>query len=266
MKIQWLGTAGFRFEHDGSVILIDPYLSRNPDARPVQALTPGDLASGKPGPVSHILISHGHFDHLMDIPEIARETCARVCCSPEAARTLVAAGLDPDQIRVVDQDGWSGEAGAFTVEAFYSSHVRFDLKLVARTLVRAGRRFYRLLPLFREYPCGQVLGWRIRVRGKTILFFGSAGATGPELSRLRKIGPVDLLLVPLQGHSRICHIGLNMVLQLEPAMVIPHHHDDFYPPLSQAVDISLFLDGMRRQMPGLRLRIPEINREILVWD
>ena len=260
MKIQWLGTAGFKFESGGSVILIDPYLSRNPGARPVQSLEPKDL-----GPVSHILISHGHFDHLMDIPQIARATGATVCCSPDAAGTLLNSGLGRHQIRAVEKDGWRETAGAFAFQAFYSDHVRFDLRLVARTLARVGRRLPRIFPLFKQYPCGQVLGWRIEVGGRAVHFFGSGGATAQELSRLREKGSIDLLLVPLQGHSRICDIGLNMVRQLEPAMVMPHHHDDFYPPLSQAVDIRPFLTKAGK-LPGVTVIIPEMNRKISVWD
>jgi len=260
MKLQWLGTAGFWFESRGKAILIDPYLSRNPGACPGQVLKPKDL-----GEISHILISHGHFDHLMDVPAIARQTSARVVCSPEAAETLVKKGMDRRQIDVVEKDGQGFEAGFFRVRAFYSAHVRFDLELMAKTLVRVGCRVFAILALFTTYPCGQVLSWRMEVDGRTVHFFGSAGATAQELSRLRRLGFVDLLLVPLQGHSRICHICLSMVRRLQPAMVIPHHHDDFYPPLSQAVDIRPFLDGLAR-MPETRVMVPELNRKMRPMD
>ena len=259
MKIQWLGTAGFRFESEGKGILIDPYLSRNPGARPVQELTAKAL-----GPVSHIFISHGHFDHLMDVPTIARETGSRVVCSPCAAKTLVKNGVDRHRIDMVEKDGQGFKAGPFLARAFYSAHVRFDLRLVVKTLVRMGRRILKILPLFTAYPCGQVLSWRIEAQGKSVHFFGSAGARARELSRLRALGPVDLLLVPLQGHSHICGIGLDMVAALSPARVIPHHHDDFYPPLSRTEDIAPFLDGLAR-MPETRVRLPELNRPIFPW-
>jgi len=255
-----MGTAGFRFESGGKGILVDPYLSRNSEARPVQSLAPEAL-----GPVSHILISHGHFDHLMDVPAIAQATSARVVCSPEAAETLVKRGLDRCRIQVVEKEGQGFKIGPFWARAFCSTHVRFDIQLLAETLARVGRRLFSIIPLATSYPCGQVLSWRIAAEGKTIHFFGSAGVTGRELSRLRALGPIDLLLVPLQGHSRICRIGLDMVRRLRPAMVIPHHHDDFYPPLSQAVDIAPFLKGMAR-MPEIRVLLPELNREIFPMD
>ena len=44
---QWLGTAGFRIETGGRVLLIDPFFSRVPESRPVQPLGPGDMADAE---------------------------------------------------------------------------------------------------------------------------------------------------------------------------------------------------------------------------
>src|SRR5450756_1895909 len=77
---QWLGTAGFRITCGDKVILIDPYLTRNERARPVQELRPADMADA-----DYIFISHGHFDHIADVPEIMETADAEVYCSPVTA-------------------------------------------------------------------------------------------------------------------------------------------------------------------------------------
>lgn len=254
MELTWLGCAGFKLDHQGEGILLDPYLSRNRSALPVQSLTVEEL-----GPVSHIFVSHGHFDHAMDVPGIARLTGAVVACDPKAAQTLTTAGLDPEQIRVVSKDGEFFEAGSFRARADYSRHVRFDLRLMARTLVQAGRRVPAILPLFRDYPCGQVLSWQIDAGERQVRFFGSAGSDRDSLIRMGEAG-CDIALIPLQGHSRICEIGLSHVRHLKPAVVIPHHFDDFYPPLSSTVDIRPFLSGMAKEFPEIRVIVPEMNR------
>ena len=76
MDIQWLGTAGFKISTHGVEFLIDPYLSRNKKASPVQNLKPSDIKKA-----SHIFLSHGHFDHVMDVPTIVENTKAKVFCS-----------------------------------------------------------------------------------------------------------------------------------------------------------------------------------------
>jgi len=256
MEIQWLGTAGFRIQTRDACFLIDPYLSRNPDARPKQLLVPKDLA-----PASHIFISHGHFDHIMDIPAIARQTGARVVCSPTAAHTLSDMGLDPAQIDTVDYEGFEMEFGSVKAKAFYSRHIRFDLRLLASTLRKIGRGLPRIIPLFLNFPCGQVLSWQIGLENRRIHFFGSGGSTVKELEDLSK-DPPDILLVPLQGHSDICARAVEYVRILKPALVIPQHQDDFFPPVSQRVDISPFVDQVQQSCPATQVRVMEVNERV----
>ncbi|MCG8636352.1 MAG: MBL fold metallo-hydrolase [Desulfobacterales bacterium] len=253
MNIQWLGTAGFKIQTAAASFLTDPYLSRNSRALPRQPLAPEDLA-----PVSHIFISHGHFDHLMDVPAIARHTGARVICSPTAAHTLADMGLGPDRVIPVGKDGFEISFSGVRARAFYSRHVRFDLRLLLTTLIRTGREIPEILPLFLKFPCGQVLSWRFEAEGKTVHFFGSCGSTDRELNALAS-HPLDILLLPLQGHSRICDLGFHYVRVLNPGLVIPHHQDDFFPPVSRTVDINPFTDLVKGGCPRTRTRVMAVN-------
>ena len=84
MELTWLGTAGFRIKTGFTMILIDPYLSRNEIARPEQPLNPPDIDDR-----DLIFISHGHFDHIMDIPEIVSKTEAAIYCGSGIDKTLI---------------------------------------------------------------------------------------------------------------------------------------------------------------------------------
>lgn len=66
MNIIWLGHASFRIEIGGQILLIDPWLTGNPmlDAGQHDTATDG---------VTHILLTHGHFDHVADILPLARK-------------------------------------------------------------------------------------------------------------------------------------------------------------------------------------------------
>ena len=83
--------------------------------------------------------------------------------------------------------------------------------------------------------------------------FGSAGCTEGELARLAVLSSPDVLLFPLQGHSRVCRIAARIVERLKPRVVIPHHHDDFYPPISQAVDIAPFVRSVGELLPPVKV-------------
>jgi L-ascorbate metabolism protein UlaG (beta-lactamase superfamily) len=69
--VTWYGTAGFRIKTGGHVFLIDPYLTRNEKALPRLPIGPEAVIDG-----SEIYLSHGHFDHMADVPQIARQTGA----------------------------------------------------------------------------------------------------------------------------------------------------------------------------------------------
>jgi L-ascorbate metabolism protein UlaG (beta-lactamase superfamily) len=93
MKITWLGHAAFRIEIKGAVILIDPFITGN-DTCPVSV----DEAAKD---VTHILLSHGHSDHVGDTLAIAKKTKAQVignyelCCWLESKGAKNTFGLNP---------------------------------------------------------------------------------------------------------------------------------------------------------------------------
>ena len=254
MQLTWLGAAGFRIETGDSAFLIDPYLTRNSDAKPVQNLRPDQLE-----PAGQIFISHGHFDHLYDVPIAAEASGAIVYCDPVAGGTLMNNGLSPERIHTISRNGADFNFGAYQARAFHSRHIRFDLPLVLRTLGRVGTRFFELRPTLKGYPAGQVLSWRFTIEGRTMHHFGSAGSTPHEFGRLRKM-ETDILLLPLQGHSNICQIAMNYVRAVQPKIVIPHHQDDFFPPISQYVDIDPFVSEVKKEFPGMEIIVPEMNQ------
>ena len=66
MNITWLGHSGFRIEIERAVLLIDPWLTGNPMfpiARRAEAIAGA----------THILVTHGHGDHVGDSVAIAKE-------------------------------------------------------------------------------------------------------------------------------------------------------------------------------------------------
>jgi L-ascorbate metabolism protein UlaG (beta-lactamase superfamily) len=253
MQLTWYGTAGFRVETSGRVFLIDPYLGRNDAAYPALKISPADIIDG-----GEIYLSHGHFDHASDVPQIARQTGATIYCSEKVAEALRQRGVDDAQIAVA-RGGGRFDFDVYRAECFNSAHVTFDLPLLASTLWRCLLVLPSFLPELCEYggwPQGQVLSWRFTLAaedGRVIHHFGSAGWTAEELARLEKMGAPDVLMLPLQGHTHICRIATHAVEELKPSAVIPHHHDDFCPPISQMVDTAPFAEAVGNISPSIEI-------------
>ncbi|WP_299406535.1 metal-dependent hydrolase [uncultured Roseobacter sp.] len=65
MDIIWLGHGSFRIEMAEQVLLVDPWLTGNPMLDDTQH---GAATEG----ATHILITHGHFDHTADVVALAK--------------------------------------------------------------------------------------------------------------------------------------------------------------------------------------------------
>ena len=253
MRLTWYGTAGFCVEVGNRAFLIDPYLSRGDRARPSLGIGPADVTAG-----SEVYLSHGHFDHAADVVQIAHRTGATVYCSREVGERLRLRGVDEGQVAVA-RDGDVFDHGPYRAECFYSAHSRVDLRLFLMTLRRALPEVSSLLPgllAHARWPKGQVLSWRFTLLaegGRVVHHFGSAGCTADELARLQKLGKPDVLLFPLQGHTHVFETAIAVVERLRPRVVIPHHHDDFFPPVSQVIDLAPFVTAVGRLRPPVQV-------------
>ena len=77
MKLTWYGTAALLLESGRTAIAFDPFLG----------IAPGD-SSGAParratalGNVGNVFVTHGHFDHILQIPAIWAIWTPRALCT-----------------------------------------------------------------------------------------------------------------------------------------------------------------------------------------
>ncbi|ACK49712.1 beta-lactamase domain protein [Methylocella silvestris BL2] len=111
MKLVWLGHSAFRVELDGAVILIDPFLSGNPKFN-------GSVAEASAG-ATHIVLTHGHDDHIGDAPDIAKATGAQIVANFEVCMFLNGKGAENIN---PGNTGGSIDCGAFVVSLTQALH------------------------------------------------------------------------------------------------------------------------------------------------
>ena len=115
MKLTWYGHSAFRVETQGATILIDPYLVGNPA-----------WSGGWEGPaegVTHVLLTHGHDDHISGAVEVLEKAGAMLVANFEICMYLVGKGVGQDRINPGNIGG-TVDCGGFTatfVQALHSS-------------------------------------------------------------------------------------------------------------------------------------------------
>ncbi|WP_305987030.1 metal-dependent hydrolase [Roseibium sp. MMSF_3544] len=72
MKITWYGHAAFKIEAGEANILVDPFLTGNPSFP--EDLSVDQVADG----VTHLILTHGHDDHVGDSIDILKKTGAQL--------------------------------------------------------------------------------------------------------------------------------------------------------------------------------------------
>jgi L-ascorbate metabolism protein UlaG (beta-lactamase superfamily) len=270
VRVRWLGTAGFAIEHEGSVLLIDPYVTRASLGACVAAPLRSDaIAVARHAPrADAIVVGHTHFDHALDVPAIALQTGAMVFGSRSAAALCRASGVPEDRVRDVERAA-SGEpvvaeVGPFRLRFVPSAHSRF---LLGRIPFPGEIDDCDQVPLRTErYRCGAVFAVEIRVAGRTIVHLGSAElATGTFEAR-----EPELVLLCTAGWQSSRDLPERVTRALSPRAVLLSHWDDFFRPLEKgarmlpAMGVPRLVDRLSRATRDAKIGALPIFGEVRV--
>ena len=111
MKLTWFGHSAFRAEFGNVRILIDPFLSGNPSFKG----SVGEAAAG----ATHVLLTHGHNDHVGDAVSICKEQGAQAVGSAEICGWLSEQGVEKVN---PGNHGGTVDCGGFTVTFVNALH------------------------------------------------------------------------------------------------------------------------------------------------
>ena len=237
LELEWLGVAGYRLSYQGQTIYIDPYFSRVPLASVIRR-TPAlanrslyDSVLRPSGEVVGVLVGHTHFDHAIDVPELARRFECSAYGSSSLAQLMRLYGLGERAVEVVPDQRY--ELGPFTVRFVPSLHsklllgyaVPFDGELTCEHLDA-------LSPA--AYKCGQVWGIHIEVAGMSFYHQGSANLIDDRVPG----GGVDVFLAGIAGRSFTRDYWARILRLLEPRAVLASHFDDFFRPIQAPMGFS----------------------------
>jgi L-ascorbate metabolism protein UlaG (beta-lactamase superfamily) len=117
MQITWYGHSAFRLDFGGTAMLIDPFFSGNP-------AFVSDKAAAIKG-VTHIVLTHGHADHVGDTLDIAKSNGATVTGDYDLLMWLAGKGLE--KLNPMNTGGTT-DLGAFSVSLVRADHSSGDIQ------------------------------------------------------------------------------------------------------------------------------------------
>ena len=295
VSVTYLGISGILVEHGGHALLTAPFFTNPPllDWRPGllrwligRPIAPDTAVIERLLPrsadhASAILVGHGHYDHLLDVPYIAthRTTSARIFGGPSIRHMLMGdAILHSDSSRLVpiprDSAGDAKRDGVW----FYSPDSAFRfMALIAdhAPQVKIGNWLFKFaegtvsadmdtLPkMAADWKLGEPYAFLIDVLSdsprRTIfrIYFEDAPSAPPlgfPSTRLLATGTVDLAILCAATSSNVKATPDSLLRVLNPAGVMVTHWESFFRPalrpkrLSRATDMHLFVRSLRRSL------------------
>lgn len=121
MKITWFGHSTFRIETGKSVVLIDPFLTGNPTFEK-SGVSWDDATKG----TTHVVISHGHDDHVGDAAKISKTYGAPVFANYEIALAVGAKGAEKLEPMNTGGTVTKDDVSVSLVNALHSSSTQVD--------------------------------------------------------------------------------------------------------------------------------------------
>ena len=226
MKLTWLGHSSFRIDIGGEVILLDPWLDKNP-------VFPGERREEAIRGTTAIFLTHGHFDHAADAPAIARKTGTKVHGIPELM------GMMGEGIETVGfNKGGTVRVGEVAVTMVNAAH--------SSAFVDADGARY----------AGSEAGFMIAGEGRTIYATGDTDIMA-DMEWMGELHRPDIGLLCCGGHYTMdmerAAWAARRYFQFKT--VIPSHYRTF-PVLAQSAE------PLRTALPDVDVRIPEVMETV----
>ena len=220
MEVKWYGINALEFRcANGMDFAIDLYVSRNREKLNI----PEEVDKYVQSRPQWILMTHAHWDHLADMPQIIAKTKTVLYASRTACNIMRTLGVPEDHLREIHYGDTLDMPGGVVVQVLESRHMGFTEEAPGYDTPPPKNS----LALADNWRCGEVFAFLIQADGLRLFNAGSANF-------------LDNGLPPIECDVCLCGIsrwkeGFPQLLQrsVNFRYLIPTHHDEFKKPLAE---------------------------------
>ncbi len=245
LELTYLGTAGFILKNNHRTLVLDPYLSRIGVTELFRPLHTNTALLKKYIPhADDVLIGHAHYDHILDAPDLCKQTGARLIGSKATCMVGRAAGLPESQLK--ETAGREDIAcGSWTIRGLPSIHGKaiFGRIPIPGDILSPPVWPPKLLDL----KHGLVLNWLVDTGSLKIVHIDSADFIPEELQGLK----ADVVCLCAIGRKYRPNYVKEVVALLQPKWIIPCHWDTMFthyenePDYIPSVDLAGFIEEIK---------------------
>lgn len=242
LKMRWLGTACFEMLlPDKNRLIIDPYVDDSVSS---------PISSNEFDGCDYIFVTHGHYDHVLDIGKLARRFSPVIYCSKTTARSLEKhLSVAPNLIRTITQFD-TIDTGNMTVDVVPGIHVDIvaeysrlsrqdaikgdikkmdfsQLKKMMRVIMETDWMPDRIEEWMAHFPPGEQLNFVFSIPGCPVIYMAGTFPSQDIKKNARHINADITLLQVLTGNSLKGMEKATMELAIASGCktVVPQHHD-----------------------------------------
>ncbi len=206
MQITWLGHGSFQFQlPSGQVILMDPWIEGNPAYPKAHTIDRVDT----------ICISHGHFDHIHDTPNLAKRFAPQVVAIFETCAWLESKGVK--NTRAMNKGG-SQKVGDVTFTMTHAVH--------SCGILDDGKIIYG----------GEAAGYVLHLPDNRALYFAGDTNVFTDMQLIEQLYHPELAFLPIGDLYTMSPREAAVACRLLKAKKVVPMHFGTFPPLTGRPD------------------------------